>query len=44
MVQTEELDMIKDRLAAMLQIRASYEVLEALRKEAGIVDKRYRFF
>lgn len=44
MAETEALDMVKDRLAAMLQIRASYEVLEALRKEAGIVDKRYRFF
>lgn len=42
--EAEELDMVKDRLAAMLQIRASYEVLEALRNEAGIVDKRYRFF
>jgi peptidyl-prolyl cis-trans isomerase D len=44
LAEPEALDMVKDRLAAMLQIRASYEVLEALRNEAGIVDKRYRFF
>lgn len=40
----EELTSVRDRLAAMLQIRASYEVFEALRKETPIVDKRYRFY
>ncbi|MBM3420447.1 MAG: hypothetical protein FJY11_04850 [Bacteroidetes bacterium] len=40
----EELQMIIDRLSAMLQIRSSYELFEALRKEAGIVDKRHKFF
>jgi peptidyl-prolyl cis-trans isomerase D len=40
----EEVESVKERLASMMQIRASYEVYEALRKEAGIVDKRYRFF
>lgn len=40
----EELTAVRDRLAAMMQIRASYEVFEALRKETPIVDKRYKFY
>jgi len=40
----EDLAAVKDRLSAMLQIRASYEIFEALRKETPIVDKRYKFY
>ncbi|MDX9928441.1 MAG: SurA N-terminal domain-containing protein [Bacteroidales bacterium] len=43
-LETEDFDMVMDRLTSMIGIRASYELFEALRKEAGIVDKRYRFF
>ena len=40
----EELSAVRERLTAMLQIRASYEIFEALRKETPIVDKRYKFY
>lgn len=40
----EEMQMVMDRLSSMLQIRSSYELFEALRKETGIVDKRHKFF
>ncbi|MFO7574190.1 MAG: peptidylprolyl isomerase [Bacteroidales bacterium] len=43
-LSTEDVDAVLDRLSGMMQIRASYELFEALRKEAGIVDKRHRFF
>ena len=42
--EAESVEAIIERLAAMMQIRASYEMFEALRKDAGIVDKRYKFF
>ena len=40
----EEIDAIQQRLALMLQIRGSYDSYEALRKDAKIVDKRYKFY
>ncbi|MBE0674956.1 MAG: SurA N-terminal domain-containing protein [Bacteroidales bacterium] len=43
-VTSEDYQAVMDRLSAMMQIRASYELFEALRKESGIVDKRYKFF
>ena len=43
-ITTEDVESVLERLSAMMQIRASYELFEALRKGAGIVDKRYRFF
>jgi peptidyl-prolyl cis-trans isomerase D len=41
---TEDLKLLKDRLMATYQMRGSYEAFEALRKEANIVDKRYKFY
>jgi peptidyl-prolyl cis-trans isomerase D len=40
----EDIDAIQQRLASMAQFRGSYEVFEALRKDAKIVDKRYKFY
>ncbi len=40
----EDITAVRDRLTAMLQIRASYEIFESLRKETPIVDKRYKFY
>ena len=40
----EEISAIQQRLSSMLQFRGSYEAYEALRKEANIVDKRYKFY
>ena len=40
----EDIGSIQQRLALMLQFRGSYEVFEALRREANIADKRYRFY
>lgn len=41
---SEDLNMLKDRLMTTFQMRGSYEAYEALRKEANIVDKRYKFY
>jgi len=40
----EDPDMVRQRLATTIQFRSSYELLEALRREANIVDKRYKFY
>jgi peptidyl-prolyl cis-trans isomerase D len=40
----EDIKLLKDRLLATFQMRGSYEAFEALRKEANIVDKRYKFY
>ena len=40
----ESMDIIQQRLASMYQVRGSYEAYEALRKDANIVDKRYKFY
>jgi peptidyl-prolyl cis-trans isomerase D len=40
----EDLKLLKDRLMSTFQMRGSYEAYEALRKEANIVDKRYKFY
>ncbi len=42
--QNEDIKALQDRLAASFQMRGSYEAYEALRKEANIVDKRYKFY
>lgn len=39
-----DLKLLKDRLTSTFQMRGSYEAYEALRKEAQIVDKRYKFY
>jgi hypothetical protein len=36
--------MLRDRLMTTFQMRGSYEAYESLRKEANIVDKRYKFY
>ena len=40
----EDLKLLQDRLSATFRMRGSYEAYEALRKEAEIVDKRYKFY
>jgi peptidyl-prolyl cis-trans isomerase D len=40
----EDLKLLKDRLTSTFQMRGSYEAFEALRKDANIVDKRYKFY
>ncbi len=40
----EDLKLLQDRLAATFRMRGSYEAYEALRKDANIVDKRYKFY
>ena len=35
---------LQERLASTFQLRGSYEAYEALRKDAKIVDKRYKFY
>jgi len=40
----EDLNLLKERLLSTYQMRGSYEAFEALRKEANIVDKRYKFY
>jgi len=40
----EDLKLLQDRLTSTFQMRGSYEAYEALRKEADIVDKRYKFY
>jgi len=39
-----DLKLLKDRLTSTFQMRGSYEAYEALRKEANIIDKRYKFY
>jgi peptidyl-prolyl cis-trans isomerase D len=40
----EDIDAIKLRLTSMAQFRSSYDIFEALQKDAKIVDKRYKFY
>ena len=40
----ENIDAIQQRLVAMAQYRGSYDSYEALRKDAKIVDRRYKFY
>jgi peptidyl-prolyl cis-trans isomerase D len=42
--QGEDVNMLKDRLEATFRMRGTYEAYDALRKEANIVDKRYKFY
>ncbi|MCE5346757.1 MAG: SurA N-terminal domain-containing protein [Bacteroidales bacterium] len=42
--QGEDLNLLKERLTTTFQMRGNYEAYEALRKEANIVDKRYKFY
>ena len=40
----EDVESIQRRLASTFQFRSSYEAYEALRREANVVDKRYKFY
>ena len=40
----EDLKTIQQRLSSTFQFRGSYEAYEALRKDANVVDKRYKFY
>jgi peptidyl-prolyl cis-trans isomerase D len=40
----QDQNLLKDRLMATFQTRGSYEAYEALRRDARIVDKRYKFY
>lgn len=40
----EDLKMLKDRLAMTFKMRGSYEAYEALKRDANIIDKRYKFY
>jgi peptidyl-prolyl cis-trans isomerase D len=44
MAPQEDLKLLKDRLTATFQMRGSYEAFDALRKNANIIDKRYKFY
>jgi peptidyl-prolyl cis-trans isomerase D len=40
----EDLKLLRERLAATYGMRGSYEAYEALRKDANIIDRRYKFY
>jgi peptidyl-prolyl cis-trans isomerase D len=42
--ETQDLKTMRDRLASTFQMRGSYEAYEALRRDAKILDKRYKFY
>lgn len=42
--ETEDVKILKDRLQSTFEMRGTYEAYEALRKNAQIVDKRYKFY
>ena len=42
--QDDDLKLLKDRIKSTFQMRGMYEAYEALRKDANIVDKRYKFY
>ncbi|MBK7131698.1 MAG: peptidyl-prolyl cis-trans isomerase [Bacteroidales bacterium] len=42
--QGEDVKLLQDRLASTFQMRGTYEAYEALRKNANIIDRRYKFY
>lgn len=42
--QGDDLKTLKDRLATTYKMRGTYEAYDALRKDANILDKRYKFY
>ena len=40
----QDVKLMQQRLAATFQMRGNYEAYEALRKDANIIDKRYKFY
>jgi peptidyl-prolyl cis-trans isomerase D len=41
---SQDLKLLQDRLLSTYQVRGNYEAYEALRKDANIIDKRYKFY
>jgi peptidyl-prolyl cis-trans isomerase D len=41
---SQDLKILQNRLTATFQMRGTYEAYDALRKDAKIVDKRYKFY
>lgn len=42
--QGEDLKLLHDKLKTTFQMRGTYEAYDALRKNANIIDKRYKFY
>jgi hypothetical protein len=42
--QGNDLKLLLDRLKTTFQMRGTYEAYDALRKDANITDKRYKFY
>jgi peptidyl-prolyl cis-trans isomerase D len=42
--QGDDIKLVQDRLKTTFQSRGTYEAYEALRKNANIIDKRYKFY
>ncbi len=42
--QGEDVKLLQERLASTFQMRGTYEAYEALRKNANIIDRRYKFY
>ena len=40
----EDTKLLKERLTASYQMRGTYEAYEALKKNANVIDKRYKFY
>ncbi len=40
----EDLKLLKSRLMSTFEMRGSYEAYDALRKNANVIDKRYKFY
>jgi peptidyl-prolyl cis-trans isomerase D len=41
---SEDAKLLKERLTATYQMRGTYEAYEALKKQANVIDKRYKFY
>jgi peptidyl-prolyl cis-trans isomerase D len=41
---SEDAKLLKERLMATFQMRGTYEAYEALKKNANVIDKRYKFY
>ena len=44
MTAGEDAKLLKDRLMATFQMRGTYEAYESLKKNANVIDKRYKFY
>lgn len=42
--ENEDLKLLQERLTTTFQMRGNYEAYEALRKNANIIDRRYKFY